>query len=173
MSARKVGMDKFPNFMSGRLTLSAANTFTTDQVFTPIPRLKTSGNKATVMELLWVDYQWGGTDLVASGDNLSFSMSIGAAPTGTLTVSDPRTIMSTIKEFSALTSGGNFLETPTRAELSSLDGHGTLLASDSFHTAGVTVGQAAASVVDWRIYYRFVEISVAEFVGLVQSTQQS
>lgn len=173
MSARKVGMDKFPNFMSGRLTLSAANTFTTQQIFTPIPRLKTTGNKATVMELLWMELVPTVTDFVASGDNLSFGVQIGAVPTAVATPDDPRSIWTYITEFGALTSGGNLQVYPARADFQSQDGHGYLLASDAFHITGLSTGQAAAVSYNWRIYYRFVEISVAEFVGLVQSTQQS
>ncbi len=172
MPVRKtVGMDKFPNFISGRLTLSAANTFTNQQVFTPIPRLKTSGNKATVMELLWVDLQLNVTDFVAAGDNAAFSMSIGTAPTTvTSRLDDPRTITSFFQEASA---AATMVNMDHRIELQSLDGYGTLLASDSFNVSGVTTGQAAAVQYDFRLYYRFVEISIAEFVGLVQSTQAS
>ena len=173
MSKKRKIMDEYPNFISGVLALSGANTFTTQQVFTPIPRLKVSGNKATVMELLWVDTEWEGTDIVASGDFLQVGMSIGAVPTAVLSLSDPRTIITSFQEFSALTSGGNFLQTPLRSELQSTDGFGALLASDAFHVSALTGGMAGASSVHWRVYYRFVEITVAEFVGLVQSTQQS
>ena len=173
MSKKRKLMDEYPNFISGVLSLSAANTFTTQQVFTPIPRLKVTGNKATVMELLWIDTEWVGTDLVASGDFLQVGFSIGSVPTAVLGLDDPRTIITSFKEFSALTSGGNFLETPSRAELQSQDGFGSLLASDAFHVSGLTAGMAGASSIRWRMYYRFVEITVAEFVGLVQSTQQS
>jgi len=174
MPARKsVGMDKFPNFMSGQITLSAANTFTTQQVFTPIPRLKTSGNKATVMELLWIDLQWDGTDLIDVGDVVSGSMNTGVPPTATTDLSDPRTLVVSRWEMGLTTSGASLFKQPERHEMQSLDGYGTLLASDSFHVAATSVTQAAAVILNWRIYYRFVEITVAEFVGLVQSTQQS
>jgi len=49
--------DFFPNFITGTVLQSGADTFNSVKVFTPIPRLKTVGNRATVMELLWLDIE--------------------------------------------------------------------------------------------------------------------
>jgi len=126
-----------------------------------------------VMELLWITLMPTVTDFVASGDNLSFGIQIGSTPTTVATEDDPRAIWAYITEFGALTSGGNLQVYPARGEMQSRDGHGYLLASDAIHISGVSTGQAAAVNYNWRIYYRFVEITIADFVGLVQSTQQS
>ncbi len=165
--------DDFPNFMSGQVTLSAANTFTTDQIFTPIPRLKTIGNKATVMELLYLDLLVGTIDLLAIGDVLTFQMALGAVQTAMLGWNDTRVFAMYETEVAGTTSG--FVRTvfPWRYQFQTNDGFGYLLASDSFRVSGVTVGQAGASRFQWKLYYRFVDIPLSEFIGIVQSTQAS
>lgn len=159
--------------MTGSLTLSAANTFTTTQVFTPIPRLKTSGNKATVMELLWMDLLVSNTDLIATNDDINFQMAFGVAPTAILQFNDTRVFAQWFQELTLTTSGAVWNAWPVRYDFQSKDGYGYLLAADSFNVSGDSAGQAAAVLFNWRLYYRFVDIPLSEFVGLVQSTQQS
>lgn len=173
MSRRAVTKDKFPNFMSGKLTLSAANTFTTDQIFTPIPRLKTTGNKATVMELLWVDILVSNTDFLAAGDDLNFQMAMGSIQTAPLDFNDTRVFMAKFAEHSFVTSGMTTLTWPQRYDFQSQDGYGYLLASDSFRVSATSTGQAGALIFNWRLNYRFVDIPLSEFIGIVQSTQAS
>lgn len=180
MTARRKALttkdvDRFPNFLSGSLTLSAANTFTTNQVFTPIPRLKTSGNRATVMELLWMQLNIDRTtvDFVVNGDGYTFQMTFGSPPTGIIQWSDPRVVFEDEKELSFITSGMAFIPLSIKMDLQSEDGYGYLFASDAFNINATTTGMAVATRFNWKIYYRFVDIPLSEFVGLVQSTQQS
>lgn len=172
MARRKI-QDKYPNFLSGSIVTSAANTFTTSQVFTPIPRLKTTGNKATVMELLWLDVEVLGTDLIANGDDATFQLTIGSEQSTLLNWNDPRVLMDYNLEVGLATSGMNLLIQPHRYLFQSVDGFGYLLASDSFHQNLDSTGQAGVITARWKLFYRFVEIPLSEFVGLVQSTQQS
>jgi len=83
MPRRNLSKDVFPNFMSGRVSQlgAVANVFTTVRVQTPIPRLKVSGNRATVMELLWCDVVRSGGFPDGSANFFSFSMTIGTPPT--------------------------------------------------------------------------------------------
>ncbi len=170
---KTVSTDKFPNFLTGSVTESAADTFTTAQVFTPIPRLKTAGNKATVMELLWVDFMNNNQLLNASGEQWRFQMSIGSVPTALLAFNDPRTIMEWKREMEILTTGGTVADAPIKYDFQSADGYGFLLASDAFNVSVAGTATGVAAIIQWRLYYRFVDIPLAEFVGLVQSTQQS
>jgi hypothetical protein len=165
-------LDLYPNFMSGRVTLSAANTYTTVTVNTPIPRLKTTQGRATVMELLWCDFYIDTIDLIGNGDAVQFQMSIGSVPTGVLFTNDTRTVFNAAWEVGFVTSGMSYYQRHHRWDFQSQDGYGYLLAADSFHMSGASAGQAAANVFDWKLYYRFVDIPLSEFVGIVQSTQQ-
>ena len=173
MSRRGLGTDKFPNFLSGTLTESSADTFTTTQVFTPIPRLKVSGNRATVLELLWMEWQVNNLILNAGNESITFQMVIGTVPSSILALNDPRYIAGKRIEMHLLTSGAWGTIQPWRTEFQSRDGFGYLLASDAFHINVNGTGTGVANVVQWRLYYRFVNIPLAEFIGIVQSTQQS
>ncbi len=165
-------VDRFPNFLSGRITESAAATFTTTQIFTPIPRLKTSGNKATVMELLWVDMDMN-TALNAAGEQAVIAFSIGSVPTVILPWNDPRAFYFRREEMMLLTSGAVLGTGTVRYDFQSKDGYGYLLASDSFHVSVEGTGLSTSIIGNWKMFYRFVDIPLSEFVGLVQSTQQS
>ena len=81
-SGRSTTKDVFPNFMSGTITNlgSPAVVFNTTRVATPIPRLKVTGNRATVMELLWMDVTFRGGFIDGSANERVFSMSIGQSP---------------------------------------------------------------------------------------------
>lgn len=62
---------------------------------------------------------------------------------------------------------------PFRYDFQSKDGFGFLLPSDAFHMSSQIIGPAVSgpTLVNWRLFYRFVQIPIEEFVGLVQSFQ--
>ena len=172
-------VDRFPNFLAGVLAESAANTFTTTQVFTPLPRIKTSGTRATVMELLFVETDFSGTNIQnANGEQMQVVFSFGSAPTAMLAWNDTRNFFQrqdTIvgQAISTNGAGSTILREPVRYDWQSQDGYGYLLASDSFHVSVLGASQGAALSLAWKMFYRFVDIPLSEFVGIVQSTQQS
>lgn len=164
--------DLFPNFLSGTLVESAADAFTTTQVFTPIPRLKTIGNRATVMELLWIDAVIV-TTLNAVGEGVSATFSLGSVPTALLNFEDPRVFGLIDFTIKGTIDGFMMFQNPIRIELTSVDGFGYLLASDAFHVSIDGTGTGVTNRIRWKMYYRFVSIPLTEFIGIVQSTQQS
>lgn len=172
MSRKKV-LDAFPNYLSGELTLSAQNTFTTTRVNTPIPRIATSGRNPTIMEILWVDWQPSALDLIADSDLVQAMISVGSVPTTMLGISDGSVLTKIVLDTQLTTSGETILKLPLRSDLQSTDGYGQLLASDAFHVSASSTGQAAATVWQWRLYYRFVQVPVTEYIGIVQSEQSS
>jgi len=60
-----------------------------------------------------------------------------------------------------------------RYDFQSADAFGYLLASDSFNMTLNSINTLTFHEVAWKLFYRFVDIPLSEFVGLVQSTQQS
>lgn len=164
--------DLFPNFLSGSLSETGADVFTTTQVFTPIPRLKTIGNRATVMEILYIDVVIN-TTLNAAAESVLTQFVIGTTPTGALAFQDPRVFAHKQIFNFFVTSGMYALEMPLRIDLTTQDGFGFLLASDSFHVIIDGTATGVVNVVRWKMFYRFVNIPLAEFIGIVQSTQQS
>lgn len=166
-------LDKFPNFMSGTLSNSSANAFTTTKVNTPLPRIKTSGKKATVLELLRLEVEVTNTDLIANSDEVEFEIILGTTPTSMVELNDPRVVakLSIVADIGA-NPGNTIVQYPLIHNFE-IDGYGYLLASDYFHVSIDTNGMAAACNYYWRLFYRFVDIPLEEYIGIVQSTQQT
>jgi len=182
---RFVTVDEFPNYMSGSAEVpgSAEPTVTTSkqQIFTPLPRLKVHGNLATVLELLYLDVQVTGVVFNNIDDQWVFNMRLGAEISGDIIpdwadtrvfVNMQRTIIgsSAIKETIRFFAEDTM---PYRWQFQTEDGYGYLLAADSFRITAQTRGLPlnAKARFNWKLYYRFVEIPLAEFIGIIQSTQ--
>ena len=166
--------DFFPNYMSWRVTESGADTFTTDKIFTPIPRSQVLiGNKATVMELLWWEVSVPNIQLDAAGEFIICNISTGGVPTDVLGINEGNTVTYKYVELALLTSGAALIEQPFRYDMQSKDGYGMLLATDAFHSSVTSTNTGIALIFDFRLYYRFVQIPVTEYIGIVQSQQTS
>jgi len=173
MARRTTKLDKYPNYMTGTTLQSSADTATNSQFSTPIPRLQTRGNKATVMELLWIDFSIN-TTLNAIGETFAISWFGGQSTTSNVEVSNPRGIAHQSFDASDVLTSGSY---PTcnntyQYNLQSKDGFGFLFAGDVINCLVTSANTGVTGSVDFRIYYRFVEIAITEFVGLVQSQQQ-
>lgn len=124
------------------------------------------------MELLWVVLDVDNLDVTADGDYWDFSITLGSPPASPLNIGNPRVIIRGQEQYFSLTPPVK-VTLPQRFNLQSKDGFGYLLAADTFNVNGISGGQAAAVAFSWRIYYRFVDVSIDEYVGIVQSQQQS
>lgn len=152
--------------------MSAANTFTTVSLSMPIPSVTGGAKTATIMELLYVEVhpRPGTMDLIADDDGIQFALSIGAAPGSSVPVIGQTTTIERLDLVNYLTtSGSNLLKLPIRMDLQDANGYGWLLAADTLNVSANSVGQAAAVVIDFRIYYRFVTLPISEYVGIVTS----
>lgn len=174
--------DVNPQYLSGRITLSAANTLTEQGIVTPIVRVgpQTDG-QAIIMEILkiWVDFP-AADAAVAAQTNRSQLFSVNTGPTAATpvvrTFGDPQCIARLNKNLTnAFTAAGTgVLEDsfePTCFDLTDGAGHGVLVAVDTLYIQAQTTNQAAASTFEWKILYRFKRVSLVEFIGLVQSQQ--
>lgn len=177
--------DEFANFIVFQAITDAAlgNIFKTFRVATPLPRIKTFGNKATILEILWVEFALPTLSLNFDKDDVdtifNAQLSIGAPPAGILPFSDPRVFaqVEISTSFLANVNGNTRLImpiSPVRYELQTMNGDGYLLTAEAFNlNIGIINHNTAFGVtVEIKVWYRFVDIPLQEFVGLVQSTQQ-
>ncbi len=168
-------IDVFPNFLTGVISQTVADTFATVLVPTPIPRIQTtrSGNRATVMELLWIEVLFPNIELSAALANITIFFSIGTPPAVVLPFNNPRVIAEVRIDSHVSSATGAFVtQQPYIYQMQSMDGHGYLLAAESFHASIFSAGTQIINDGQWRMYYRFIDIPLSEFIGLVQSTQQ-
>lgn len=167
--------DDFPNFLTGRVFQQSTNTYESIVINTPIPRLKTIGNRATVMELLYCDVSVTFDDFNVGGASWQFQLFLGTAQTSILAFNDTRVFMDMKRQTNdpiiQVTTVWTQEGAPFRFQFQTIDGFGYLLAADSFRAAVNTNDMIAVTITDFRLYYRFVDIPLSEFIGIVQSTQ--
>lgn len=171
-------LEKFPNYMSMELTLSATDTFTSEQVVTPISRLSRGGKKVTIMELLWVDFSYLNLPTnLSAGRVYQAGMSVGSAPLGTVTYSNPNALWwDHNQRYGTFVVEGGTTATVSNGRYSfqSADGHGLLMATDTFNLWGdSTILTPAVISIRLRLFYRFVDVGITEYIGIVQSQQQN
>jgi hypothetical protein len=166
--------DAFPNYLSGQITQTGTNVFTSLSVALPLPRFRTAGRRATIIELLWVEASAIPVTVNLDGNAtvISFGMNLAGAPAEFIRVSDPLCIFSWELEghFSGA-AGAAIAQSQFKKNLQSAEGFGYLVAADSVHVYVNSNNQAVANTWDFRIYYRFVDVPVEEFIGIVQSQQ--
>jgi len=168
---RAKGKDVFPNYMAGVVTESSADTFTTVELSTPIPRML-QGTRATIMELLWIEFEPTAVTLNNAGEMVRGMVSGGAAPAALLHLDDGNLVANYSIRFQMLTSGAGIFQGPIVHNLQSRDGHGFLYGGDKIHISIQGTATGVTNGVYVRIYYRFVDVAVTEYIGIVQSFQQ-
>ena len=171
--------DVNPQYMSGLITLSAANTATEVTLGTPIVRVgPQTGGKSIIMEVLkvFVDMpQLDADAAAATARAATFSIST-VANSAVALLDNPRCLAFLSNDVrNAFTAAGTGMLANTKEphvfDMTDGAGHGVLVATDNIFLAANTQGQAGASIFRWKILYRFKEVSLVEYIGIVQSQQ--
>lgn len=182
--ARKEGptspIDVYPQTISWNISEGAADAFVTTQVVTPISRLPKRGNKITVMELLYLDVflTTGGSATTplqydATNDSVVWQMSTGVSPSAFLFFGSGNVLAQYGATLIVTTSGMIKFEYPNRYNFCGPDGKGILLATDAFNFNLDSNGTGFTVRADCKLCYRFVDVSIEEYVGIVQSQQSA
>jgi len=158
-------------------SLSAANTYTEGTIPTPVPRSKTQGDSITVMEILKVFFNNPEPD---SNPGAAGSLVTASAQLSTSSLSS--SALGNVKVFAfcekvvrgAFTAGGSYaaeIMDPYCFDCTDGAGHGILVATDNIFYGCTTAGFTAAAAFNARILYRMKNVTLAEYIGIVQSQQ--
>ena len=175
MPPKKNALARFPQYLSDTFALSAANTFTTEVIFSPLPRFpfNLKSGETTAIEILWFDITITNTDFNVALDQVAYGFNLGAPPSVTPLLGNPLTIMADVIDVGGVaTATGTALTLFTgqkRYDLQDKSGNGFLMASSRFNVAMVSIGQAGATVMNWRMYYRFVIVDAVDLFTVIQS----
>lgn len=149
------------------------------QLALPVPRIGTSTDRATIFEILWVDWYIGIED---NGDvtgtqfaHLS-TTNLGRASADTTSlaalvadIANPRSFASVVQS-NVTTTSGSFVKTlPQHVDLTDNNGNGILIATDKIFVIGGNISGTAASTYVAKAGYRLVNVGTMEYVGVVQS----
>lgn len=158
--------DVNPQYLSTFVTQTAADTTTTGTINLPVQRLP-SGNKAQVMEVLKVFFF---SSAPAEADSvISAYLSTSSFGTTTTTFSEPRVFAGFSISRSVTTSGIVDLVFPIIQDLTDGAGHGVIVATDSIYLQVSSATTSGANTVRVKILYRWKDVPLPEYIGVVQS----
>lgn len=173
--------DVNPQYLSGNILLSGANTTTVASLQTPIVRVGSDNSgQATIMEVLKVFVEMPNNNTEgAAATSRSADFSINTSDPGITSVvglDSPRTIASFQAVVrNAFTAGGTGMLAwqvdPLVWDLTDGAGHGVLVATDNIFIQASTTGFTGAVVFRYKILYRFKKVKLVEYIGIVQSQQ--
>lgn len=167
------------------LTLStggaaAADDYVVEQVALPVPRFGTMKTKATIMEILSVDWYLNIADIADVGKTnwafLSTATSRSDGDTSTLAtadldITDPLVMFFALAHLSSTAAGTFRQEMPIHIDGTDNNGNGILIATDRIFIVGGNVGGTALGNYTAKVKYRLVNVGITEYVGIVQSQQ--
>lgn len=170
--------DVSPQWMSFSATQSAADTTTTVTQAVPVQRMPTSG-RAQVLEVLRVVFEHTAFQAIASAtealDSIAAYISTSSFGTTNTTWAEPRVFAGFAKyDRGAFTAAGTYAFVDNRhisQDLTDSAGHGVLIGTDNIFLQVQSSGSGASNVVAVKILYRWKNVSLSEYIGIVQSQQ--
>lgn len=172
-------LDAYPQILTVTGTQSAANAFFEIEVPLAINRMSTNEGKAWVIEILVVKFS-----STVSHYNMTTATFISQAETiqvsttaeGVIDFTSPRVFACARKGANTLqvsAASENFIFVPEwdPIRLDDTGGRGYLVGTDNIFCAYGTSGFATAVTFVWKIHYRFAEVGLAEYVGMVEGQQ--
>jgi len=164
-------------FVFNTLTQTTANTFIEANVAIPVQRLFVRGKKSLVMELLKVQFSMSSWDSnpTAGGSIGQIQSQLSTASIGASNNASPQVLAYAAQNYKgAFTAAGSYetvVISPTVIDCTDGAGHGVLVATDNLFYGVNTAGYAGVASSTIRLLYRWKEVSLEEYIGIVQSQQ--
>lgn len=165
--------DVNPQWFTLNATQSGADATTTDSFPIPVQRLP-SGRGAQVMEIFTVVWWPGNTVVSAASNTITLSVTTRNFGTTAVPLNDASQIARFRRSITTSTAVGHMVnDEPYVMNLTDGAGHGILVATDSIFVqlVSTTTSQTVDAVV--RLFYRWKNVGLAEYVGIVQSQTSS
>lgn len=167
------------------LTLStgvagAVEDYVVNQISLPVPRFGATTDRATVFELLWVDW-YNQVENIGDGSVTNFgylsttalrsSGDTATAAAFAADLIDPRVFAACLERRAIATEGGVVTQYPIRINLTDSNGNGILVATDTITITAAATGNTDGVVGTTiaKVAYRLVNVGTMEYVGIVQS----
>lgn len=166
--------DVKPQLLTFSLTQSAADTATTGEFPTPVPRAAFQQDKAQVMEILKVFFFRVGQAPAEADSSIGAYLSTNTPPatvTFLTAAQQSGTFAECVSRRLITTSGVMQWDDPVVIDLTDDNGNGYLVATDQVIMGVISSASGNANTVVAKILYRMVNISVYEYIGIVQSQQ--
>lgn len=148
----------------------------------PVPRFGTMQSRATIFELLWVDWYLNVRNVADTADVEFAYLATNTdradgdtSTTGTFEADLARSnvFAAALWAQSLSTNGGFNLEMPIHIDLTDNNGNGVLVATDKLFVVGGNISGTNAGNYIAKVAYRMVNVGISEYVGIVQSQQST
>jgi hypothetical protein len=160
--------DVNPQWLKISVTQSGADTFTQSTNPVPVQRLPTSG-RAQVMEILKLFFYSDAARAEVDSTLQAFltTKSYSSAPGKT-----DGPLIAWWKEATEITTSGQVVVSyPFQMDLMDGAGHGVIVATDNIYLSAGSSTTSVANVVYCWILYRWKNVALPEYIGIVQSQQ--
>jgi hypothetical protein len=170
--------DYNPQYYTMSLLQTAADTSTTAAFPLPVPRFQGSGrsDRSTIMEILKVYFIWDDFTAVAAQSAyncfLTTSNSDGASSAEVFS-GGSLIAWSSIDGIFATQVGFQLNNRTTSIDLMDGAGHGFLVATDNVYLSVRTTATGRANTVYTRLLYRLKDVTLQEYIGIVQGQQSA
>lgn len=169
--------DVNPQYMNLSIVQSGVDVYTQVSFPIPIQRLQNTG-RAQVMEVLKVIFSSTSLTTAAAGNvyhNLITQLTTKSFAAGVVFSEPTLFAMQNKENANAFTAGGTGMTAydfePYEMNTNDGAGHGILIASDNIFVGLSSVATGVANRSDIKILYRWKDVSISEYVGIVQSQQ--
>lgn len=162
--------DVNPQAFAFTVATTTANTYREAEVTLPVNQVGTgTRNRAQVVELLKLFVEYPTNEVVAQDGCF---LQLSTAPVGAFTsIGDPSVIFSGGNVWLLATEGAVLQNNPYEYDFTDGAGHGVLIGTNSLIAGVTSAGMAGLVSFGVRILYRLKNVSITEYVGIVQSQQ--
>ena len=156
------------------------NEYIVSQRALPVPRFGTMKTKATIMEILRVDWYLGTGDLgdtnnVKWGFLSTASVRVSGEPSSFSSLQndaeDTQVFALGVTSKTLILSGAGIEYMPLSIDMTDNNGNGVLIATDKLFINGAGFTDSVPSKYSAKLLYRLVNVGITEYVGIVQSQQ--
>ncbi len=169
--------DVNPQLITQLITNTTVNGFIENSISLPVNRLGNKAGKSVIIEILKVFFDVPEFDTISAsiGGRAFGRLQLSTISQTTIAPASSTTFAYSIKTWKgAFSTSGTFESInsdPAMFDLTDGAGHGLLIATDKIFLAMDTFGFAAVGSGIVKILYRFKEVALTEYIGIVQSQQ--
>lgn len=164
--------DVNPQILTASVTQTAADTTTTLEIPIPIARFQQKKGKSIVFEILKIDYHFG--DIVTPGGQVRVGGFFTTAVPPAVNIVLDTTCFSAYEIDGLFSTAVGFAYSkrgPWTDVLNDGAAHGFLVAVDNIFLTVTSANTSVANRVTAKIFYRFKEVALEEYLGIVSGQQ--
>lgn len=166
--------DVNPQTITFNAVQTAADATTVQKISLPIPRLPTREGRNLVVEIVSVDIFHANPQVPGPATTSSVLTVLTTTSTPFLSpvaaIIDPNVVEFWAKAVQNVSSIGLYKhDTDYTSDLTDQAGHGILIATDNLYIGIYTSLTAVPNQMVWKINYRWKDVSLIEYIGIVQS----